>query len=118
MANSYFRHGSPVMVDYTPSAGAVNAGDMVLLGNTTGVTLGIAHNDIANSTLGALAAGGGVYKAQVASNYAAWTLVYKPAGNSILTTTSTNNAPFGFTVEASGAANSWVNVLHHPYVTA
>lgn len=116
MADFTFRHGDPVMIDYTPGAGNVAAGDGVLLGNTTGLTMGVAHKDIENSTLGALAAGGGVYDAMVADNYAAGTLVYKPAGNAILTTTSTNNAQFGFTVEASAAANAVVKVLHHPYV--
>lgn len=117
MAETYFRHGSPLMIDYTPGAGAIDAGDIVLIGNTAGLTCGVAHNDIANSTLGALAAGGGVYKAQIAGNYAAGTLVYKPAGNAILTTTTTNNAPFGFTVE-TGTTNTWVNVAHVPHVTA
>ena len=117
MADATFRHGHPVMVDYTPGAD-VAAGDMVLLGNTAGLTLGVAHSDIANGVLGALGGGGGVYTCMVASNYAAWTLVYKPAGNAILTTTSTNNAPFGFTLEAAAAANAYIKVLHHPYVPA
>lgn len=110
-----YRHGDPVMVDYTPGAD-VDAGDMVLVGNTAGWTLGVAHVDIANGELGALAAGGGVYECQVASNYAAGSKVYKPSGNAILTTTSTNNALFGFTVEDSAAANARVKVLHKPYV--
>lgn len=110
------RHGDPVMIDYTPSSGNVSAGAGVLLGNTTGLTMGIAHRDIENNKKGALAAGGGVYEAQVASNYAAGTKVYKPSGNAILTTTSTNNALFGFTVEAAAAANDYVKVLHKPYV--
>ena len=118
MAETLFRHGHPVMIDYTPAAGDIAAGDMVLIGNTTGLTLGVAHVDIANTVLGALAGGGGVYDCQVASNYASGTLVYKPAANAILTTTSTNNAPFGFTVESSAAANAVVKVLHHPYVPA
>lgn len=109
------RHGQPVMVDYTPSSGNVSAGEGVMLGNTTGITVGIAHRDIENTKLGALAVGGGVYEAQVASNYAAWTKVYKPSANAILTTTSTNNMLFGYTVEAASAANDYVKVLHKPY---
>ncbi len=115
-----FRHGKPVLVDYTPASGNVNAGDMVLQGSVTANTAGIgailtiAHKDITNSTLGEVAIGGGVYDCQVASNYAAFTKVYKPSGNSILTTTSTNNALFGFTVQTSAAANAVVRVMHSP----
>lgn len=115
MADAIFRHGDPVMVDYTPGAD-VDAGDMILIGNLTGWTLGVAHVDIANGDLGALAAGGGVYDCMVASNYAAGSKVYKPTANAILSTTSTNSALFGYTVEAAAAANAVVKVLHQPYV--
>lgn len=115
-----FRSGNPVMVDYTPASGNVAAGTMVLQGSVTantagvGAVLTIAHKDIVNNTLGELAVGGGVYDCQVASNYAAFSKVYKPSGNSILTTTSTNNALFGFTVAAAAVANAVVGVLHNP----
>ena len=52
-----FRHGNPLMVDYTPS-GAVAAGDVVVIGSVPFV----AHNAIAADKLGALAARGGVYR--------------------------------------------------------
>lgn len=110
-----FRSGDPIMVDYTAGAD-VDAGKMIVVGNTAGWTLGVAHVDIANGEKAAIAAGGGVYLCQVASNYAAGSKVYKPGANAILTTTSTNNALFGFTVEASPAANARINVLHKPYV--
>lgn len=116
MADFTFSHGSPVMIDYTPSSGNLSEGESVLLGNTAGLTMIIAHQPITNNVQGAMAAGGGVYDAMVASNYAAGTKVYKPTGNAILTTTSTNNALFGFTVEAAAAANAVVKVLHKPYV--
>lgn len=114
MADATFRHGSPVMVDYTPANGDKANGDIVLLGNTSGLTCGVCHTDIANSTLGAIAAGGGVYDVKVASNYAAWSKVYWDDANSTLTTTSANMSLFGYTVEAAGAANAIVKVLHHP----
>ena len=110
-----YRHGDPVMIDHTPGAD-VSAGQVVLIGNTTGFTCGVAHSDIANGELGAIAAGGGVYAVKVASNYAAGTKVYWDDTNSILTTTSTNMSLFGFTVEAAAAANAVVKVLHEPYV--
>ena len=110
-----FRHGDPVMVDYTPSAGDISAGEVVLVGNTTGWTCGVAHRDITNTELGALAAGGGVYDVKVASNYAVGTKVYWDDTNSVLTSTSTNMSQFGLTVEAAAAANAVVKVLHHPY---
>lgn len=115
MADAAYRNGYPIMVDYTAGADIV-AGEMVLLGNTTGLAMGVAHQAIANGDTGSLAVGGGVYDCMVASNYAAWTTVYKPSANAILTTTSTNNALFGYTVEAAGAANAIVKVLHHPLV--
>src|SRR6476659_4836216 len=100
------RHGQPTMIDYTPGSGNVTGGDIVLLGNTTGVCNGIAHVDIANNTLGSLGIGGGVYNVKVASNYAAYTKVYWDAANTVLTSTSTNMSLFGYTVEASAAANT------------
>lgn len=115
MADAAYRNGYPVMVDYTAGADIV-AGEMVLLGNATGVSMGIAHVAIANGDVGSLAIGGGVYDCMVASNYAAWSKVYKPSANAILTTTSTNNALFGYTVEAAGAANAIVKVLHDPII--
>ncbi len=123
MTQAIYRHGEPIMCDYTPGAGNVSAGDMVVLGSVTANTAGtgalliVAHKDIVNSTLGAMAFGGGVYACQVASNYAAGSKVFKPSGNAILTTTSTNNAQFGWTVETSAAANAVVKVIHKPYAS-
>lgn len=116
MAEATFRSGLPVMVPYTPSSGNVTAGQIILLGNTTGVTCGVAHLDIENTKLGSLAVGGGVYDVKVASNYAAWSKVYWDDTNSVLTTTSTNMSLFGFTVEAAAAANAVVKVVHDPRV--
>ncbi len=114
MPTATFRHGAPVMVDYTPTGGNIAAGDVVLLGNTTGLTNGVAHRDIENSKLGALGVGGGVYSVKVAGNYAPWSKLYWDAANSVLTTTSTNMSLFGYNVEASPAANSVIKVLHRP----
>lgn len=104
------------MVDFTPDDGAKSNGDILLLGNTAGVTCGVVHADVANSTLGAIAVGGGVYDVKVVSNYAAWTKVYWDDANSTLTTTSANMSLFGFTVEEAAAANAIVKVLHQPHV--
>jgi predicted RecA/RadA family phage recombinase len=113
--NFIFRHGKPTMTPYTPSAGDIAAGDGVLIGNLSGWTMGIAHHDIANGVLGELSCGGGVYDCKVASNYAAGSKVHFD-GTDTLTTTNTNNALFGFTLEASAAANDIVRVLHMPHV--
>lgn len=116
-----FHHGEYDTMPYTPSGGAVDAGDMVLVGtitaNTagTGGLLGIAHRDIANSVEGTLAVGGGVYDCVIASNYASGVKLYKPSGNAILTTTSTNNAQFGYLLESAAAANAVCQVVHAPY---
>lgn len=117
MAETYFRHGDPVMIDYTPTGGDVSAGDVVLLGNTTSPTCGVAHVDITNSTLGAVAAGGGVYQCVNLNNAANYALVYWDfaGGTGKVTTTSTNNAKFGFVVrDGGGGANSNCYVLHTP----
>lgn len=50
-------HGSPLMVDHTPTV-AINAGDVVVIANIPFV----AHLDIAANRKGALAFGGGVYE--------------------------------------------------------
>lgn len=117
MAETVFRHGDPLMIDYTPSSGNVSAGQVILLGNTTGLTCGIAHTDITNNTLGALAAGGGVYTATNLNNAANYAKVYWDDTNNKVTTVSTNNALFGFIVaDGGGGANTNCRVRHFPHV--
>lgn len=116
MAQVTYRHGEPTMVDYTPSAD-VSAGDVVLLGNTTGLTCGVVHVDIANAVQGAISAGGGVYDAVNLNNAANYAKVWWDDSANKVTTTSTNNALFGFVVDGgAGGANSTCRVLHKPYV--
>lgn len=118
MAEASFRHGNPTMIDYTPSSGNVAAGEVVLLGNTTGVTCGIAHVAIENSTLGAVSAGGGVYEVVNLDNAANYATVYWDNSANKITTTSTNNALFGFIVSSgAGGANSNCWALHNPQIT-
>lgn len=114
MAEATMRHGDPQFQDYTPAAGNVTAGQVVLLGNTTGLTCGIAHQDITNNTLGSLAVGGGVYDVVMLTNIAADTAVYWDDTNNKVTTTSTNNAFFGFTRTGGTGANTTVEVEHDP----
>jgi hypothetical protein len=109
-----FRNGTPKRVDYTPTGGNVSAGQVVLLGNTAGLTCGIAPRDITNSTLGALEVGDGVYDVTMLGNYAAWTKVYWDDANNKVTTTSTNNAQFGYLSEGGTGANTVVKCLHNP----
>ncbi|HEY1191917.1 MAG TPA: DUF2190 family protein [Gemmata sp.] len=112
-----FRHGEPVMIDYTPASGNVSAGEVVLLGNTTGLTCGVAHLDIANGVLGALASGGGVYDVINLNNAANGAKVWWDNSVNKVTTTSTNNALFGFIASGgAGGANSVAKALHKPYV--
>lgn len=111
-----FRHGEPRMIDYTPGAN-VTAGDVVLLGNTAGLTCGVVHTDTESGIIGAIAAGGGVYDAVNLNNAANYAKVYWDDTNNKVTTTSTNNALFGFIVDdGAGGANSTCRVYHHPYV--
>lgn len=117
MPDATFRHGAPVMVDYTPAAGDIAAGAVVLVGNTAGWTCGIAHGLIANNARGALAAGGGVYDVINLNNAANGAKVYWDNSAKKVTTTSTNNATFGFVVgSGGGGANTTCRALHKPYV--
>jgi hypothetical protein len=92
----------------------VAAGQVVLLGNTTGLTCGIAHRDITNATLGALAAFGGIYDVTMLTNLAAYTKVYWDDTNNKVVSTSTNNAQFGYLIEGGTGANTVVKALHSP----
>ena len=107
-----YLHGDSRTMDYTPGAD-VSAGDVVVISNT--VLVGIARESIANAALGALDVGGGIYDVKVVSNYAQGSKVYWDNSLNAATTTSTNNTPFGFTVETSPAANSIVEVMHWPF---
>ena len=41
MADATFRHGAPIMIDYTPAAGDVDAGDIVLVKGSKGTKLSL-----------------------------------------------------------------------------
>lgn len=117
MADVAYRHGDPQMIDYTPSSGNVTGGTVVLLGNTTGACCGIVHTDITNSVLGAVAVGGGFYDGVNLSNAANYAKVYWDNSAKKFTTTSTNNALFGFVVESgAGGANTTCTAFHWPFV--
>jgi hypothetical protein len=117
MPETILRQGNPRMTDYTPAAGNVSAGQVVLLGNLVGLSCGIAHQDITNNTLGAVATGGGVYDVVMLSNLANYALAYWDDTNNKLTATSTNMAVFGVVVGGGGGgANATVQALHLPYL--
>ena len=116
MSDTTLRHGDPVKIDYTPGAD-VAEGEVVLLGNLTGLTTGIAERPIANAELGSLAVGGGVYECINLDDASDFAKVYWDDTNKKVTTTSTNMAPFGFIVgRGGGGANSVCDVLHHPHI--
>lgn len=122
MAEATFKHGNPTMIDYTPSSGNVTEGQVVLLGSVTANTSGtgalacVAHRPITNSTLGALAARGGVYDVVNLNNAANGAKVYWDDSNNKVTTVSTNNAVFGWVVSGGGGgANSTCQALHNPF---
>lgn len=119
MADTTFRHGSPVMIDYTPTGGDVAAGQVIQLtdsaSNTVevGLSLGIAHVDIANNAQGAIAVGGGIYDVVNLNNAADYATVYWDDSANKVTTVSTNNALFGAIVSGGGGgANSTARALH------
>lgn len=121
MALTTFRHGNPIMVDYTPSSGDVDAGDVVIIGavatnNTSGVggLACIAHVAIANNVKGSVAVGGGVYAAVNLNNAADGALVWWDGTDKVTTVTNTK-AKFGYIIEnGGGGANSSCYVLHDP----
>jgi hypothetical protein len=115
MAEAELRHGNPQFIDYTPTAGNVSAGQVVLLGNTAGLTCGIAHLDITNNILGAVAIGGGVYEVTMLENIANYAKVYWDNTNNKVTNTSTNNAQFGYLVTGATGANTLVYARHQPF---
>ena len=110
---AFFVEGKPVMVDYTTGTNAVNAGDVIVKNNS----ILIAHADIPASSLGAVAAGGGVYDIPNGSNGAAIN-----QGNAVrwdatnqCASTGTNNLKIGPVVEADVTTNNaTVRVLHVP----
>jgi hypothetical protein len=117
MAEAIMRHGDPLMIDYTPAAGNVAAGQVLLAGNLTGLTCVIAHVDLVNNVRGAVAAGGGVYEVTNLNNAANYAKVWWDDTNNKATTVSTNNALLGFVVrDGGGGANTACLVKHWPHV--
>lgn len=122
MPDVTFRHGDPIMVDYTHAAANITEGTVVVVGSVTANTGGfgaiamISHRPIANAEQGALAAGGGVYECVNLNNAANGARVFWEDTNNKVTTVSTNNAVFGVIVQnGGGGANSTCRVLHNPY---
>ena len=117
MAETILRSGAPMTIDYTPTAANHAEGEVVLLGNTTSPTCGIAPRPILNNTKGALSIGGGQYDIPNLNNSALHALVYWDQTNNVVTSVSTNNPIFGFIVgNAAGGVNSLARVLHWPFV--
>lgn len=116
MAEITMWHGNALQIDYTPTAGDIDAGTVVLLGNTTGPTCGVSFRDMPNNVLGALDAGGAVYSGVNLNNAAVYTKVYWDDSVNKFTSVSTNNALFGFIVDdGGGGANTTCRVFHWPY---
>ncbi len=111
------RAGDPLMIDYTPAAGNVAAGQVVLAGNTTGICCLVSHFDLANNVLGSIAAGGGEYDVTNLNNAATFAKVWWDDSVNKVTTVSTNNALFGWIVASGGGgANTTCRALHWPLV--
>lgn len=115
MAQAEFRHGNPIMVDYTPSS-SVSAGDVVVINNIPHV----AHKDIAANTLGAVARRGGVYALTAdASTIEPGDKVYWDDVNNKITEVDSSgdiNSMFGYVTPDSdpGADGAEVIVEHNP----
>ena len=117
MAEAQYLYGDYSSIPYTPSGGNVADGEVVMLGNTTGLTCGIAHQNITNNVLGALADGGGVYECVNLNNAANYAAVYWDTSVNKVTTVSTNMMFFGYIVsDGGGGANTNCKVRHWPRV--
>jgi hypothetical protein len=111
-----FDHGGYQAEDYVATADILG-GQVLLLGNTTGLTCGIAHSPIANGATGAIAIGAGTYKCVNLNNAASYAKVWWDFSVKKLTTVSTNNALFGWITRGGGAgANTNCYARHWPYV--
>lgn len=112
MAEATFKHGNPLMVDYTPGS-AVAAGEVVELNDVPFV----AHNAIAANELGALAARGGVYELTTdgTTDTPGDTVYWDDTANKI-TTSASGNPKFGYTLPDQGASadDDKVKVIHAP----
>ena len=113
MPSAVFRHGDPRMVDYTPSGADIAAGDVVVVGD---LPL-IAHLDIEDGVLGALAAGGGVYDIEkiAATVINAGAKVYWDDTNDEATPTASTHKILGYAAPGGAAsADTTVRVIHKP----
>lgn len=105
------RYGKPNFVDHTPVS-AVAAGEVVVVGE---LNL-ICHTAIPAGVLGALACGGGVYKAQAAAAITSGAKVYWDNTANRVTTTVGSNKVLGWLCpySSAAAANDFVEFLHDP----
>ncbi|MFO8013632.1 MAG: DUF2190 family protein [Phycisphaerae bacterium] len=112
MSDMYFKHGDPLMVDYTPSGASVTAGDVLILVDS----VRIAHLDIEDGRKGALAAGGGVYEGPKASGDGGWsdgdTLYW--SATDVLTKTAGANKVVGPAVGDAADTDTTALVQHRP----
>lgn len=97
-------HGSPLMVDYTPSGSSVSAGDIVLLAGKAC----IAHSAIADGEKGAVAwpSGNAVYKVNgnltyqaVEDTFAVGDELYVESNGTTFSDVATSNTQVGTTIE-------------------
>lgn len=111
-----FNHGEYMAEDHVAAAD-IEGGEVVMLGNLTGITCGVAHQAIANGATGALAIGGGVYAMTNLNNAANYAKVWFDPATDKLTTVSTNMMLFGWiTRGGGGGANTTCYARHWPYV--
>lgn len=109
-----YRHGTPLMVDHTPS-GAVSAGDVVVVGSEPR----IAHSDIAAGELGALSAGGGVYDvAKDDSVIVNGARLFWDDAEGNVTTDPSGNQIFGRAAAAAATGVARVLAIHDPAINA
>lgn len=104
-----FQYGEPLMVDYTPS-GTLPAGQVTVVNSIPMIP----HTYLEDARLGALAAGGGVYRCVGDAAISSGKIVYWDDTNNKVTETATGNTIFGFTVSACSGDAAYCNVVHAP----
>lgn len=109
-----FISGDPIMIPYTPS-GAIAAGDVIVEGDSTF----IAHLPIAANTLGAVAAGGGVYEATATGGsggdvIALGDRLYWDDTADVAEESATSNVQLGIAIEDKAETATTIRFVHIP----
>lgn len=113
MAKATFLHGDPLMIAHTAAGTAIDAGDIIMIGDRPH----IAHDDIAVGEKGALAAFGGVYRVEKDGTAGPEFSVGEDVAwdsSGELAVEVADGYGLGYALFAAGTNQAWVDVVHMP----